>query len=306
MADNIKIVGEILNTQQVARYNEEDVRLFIPQTLQENFGLPNDYIEYFTYDAGGNLLNTNYSYKSFKLPQTSFVESVGSLPIIEIDPVKDLQTLGYSSGEFKVQYNLFNNKLSSPNAELFLKEISADRTELRVGSTVLTNAEIESGSLALINEYTGSSYFVDYLVNFGNNVQVTAVNVALNKIESGYEVLFKLYQPLPDNIQEKVSLWIVQEKVNPYIFDINLDKLIIPAPGPQLRGPNFSIDIPNQNNIATSYQTYGGLVNSFSNVSSSYQQLLSLITSQSIDINTDYSNFINFVNFSSAKQRIVN
>ena len=306
MADNIKIVGEILNTQQVARYNEEDVRLFIPQTLQENFGLQNDYIEYFTYDAGGNLLNTNYSYKSFKLPQTSFVESVGSLPIIEIDPVKDLQTLGYSSGEFKVQYNLFNNKLSSPNAELFLKEISADRTELRVGSTVLTNAEIESGSLALINEYTGSSYFVDYLVNFGNNVQVTAVNVALNKIESGYEVLFKLYQPLPDNIQEKVSLWVVQEKVNPYIFDINLDKLIIPAPGPQLRGPNFSIDIPNQNNIATSYQTYGGLVNSFSNVSSSYQQLLSLITSQSIDINTDYSNFINFVNFSSAKQRIVN
>jgi hypothetical protein len=306
MADNIKIVGEILNTQQVARYNEEDVRLFIPQTLQENFGLPNDYIEYFTYDAGGNLLNTNYSYKSFKSPQTSFVESIGSLPIIEIDPVKDLQTLGYSSGEFKVQYNLFNNKLSSPDAELFLKEISTDRTELRVGSTVLTNAEIESGSLALISEYTGSSYFVDYLINFGNNVQVTAVNVALNKIESGYEVLFKLYQPLPDNIQEKVSLWVVQEKVNPYIFDINLDKLIIPAPGPQLRGPNFSIDIPNQNNIATSYQTYGGLVNSFSNVSSSYQQLLSLITSQSIDINTDYSNFINFVNFSSAKQRIVN
>jgi hypothetical protein len=306
MADNIKIVGEILNTQQVARYNEEDVRLFIPQTLQENFGLPNDYIEYFTYDAGGNLLNTNYSYKSFKSPQSSFVESVGSLPIIEIDPVKDLQTLGYSSGEFKVQYNLFNNKLSSPNAELFLKEISTDRTELRVGSTVLTNAEIESGSLALISEYTGSSYFVDYLINFGNNVQVTAVNVALNKIESGYEVLFKLYQPLPDNIQEKVSLWVVQEKVNPYIFDINLDKLIIPAPGPQLRGPNFSIDIPNQNDVATSYQTYGGLVNSFSNVSSSYQQLLSLVTSQSIDINTDYSNFINFVNFSSAKQRVVN
>jgi hypothetical protein len=306
MADNIKIVGEILNTQQVARYNEEDVRLFIPQTLQENFGLQNDYIEYFVYDAGDNLLNTNYSYKNFKLPQTSFVESIGSLPIIEIDPIKDLQTLGYSSGEFKVQYNLFNNKLSSPKAELFLKEISADRTELRVGSTVLTNFEIETGSLALINEYTGSSYFVDYLVNFGNNVQVTAVNIALNKIESGYEVLFKLYQPLPDNIQEKVSLWVVKEKVNPYVFDINLDKLIIQAPGPQLRGPNFSIDIPNQNNIATSYQTYGGLVNSFSNVSSSYQQLLSLITSQSIDINTDYSNFTNFVNFSSAKQRVVN
>jgi hypothetical protein len=307
MADNIKIVGEILNTQQVSRYDEADLNLFSPQILKEDFGQQNDYIEYFVYDAGNNLLNINYSYKDFKSPNTSFVDpTTKALPIIEIDPVKDLQNLGYSSGEFVVQYNLFNNKISNPSAELFLKEISADRTELRVGSTVLTNEQIESGSLALINESSGSSYFVDHLINFGNNTQVVAVNVALNKVESGYEILFKLYQPLPDNIQEKSTLWIVNEKVNPYIFDINLDKLITPAPGPQLRGPNFAIDISNQNNIATPYQTYSSLVNSLQNVSSSYQQLLSLITSQSIDINTDYTDFNNFVFFSSAEQRVIN
>ncbi len=48
------------------------------------------------------------------------------------------------------------------------------------------------------------------------------------------------------------------------------------------------------------------MVNSLQNVSSSYQQLLSLITSQSIDINTDYTNFDNFIFFSSAEQRIIN
>jgi hypothetical protein len=307
MADNIKIVGEILNTQQVSRYDEADLNLFSSQILKKDFGQQNDYIEYFVYDAGNNLLNINYSYKDFKSPNTSFVDpTTKALPIIEIDPVKDLQNLGYSSGEFIVQYNLLNNRISDSNAELFLKEISADRTELRVGSTVLTDEQIESGSLALINESSGSSYFVDYLINFGNNTQVVAVNVALNKAESGYEILFKLYQPLPDNIQEKSTLWVVSEKVNPYVFNINLDKLITPAPGPQLRGPNFAIDIPNQNNIATSYQTYNGLVSSLQNVSSSYQQLLSLITSQSIDINTDYTNFNNFVFFSSAEQRIIN
>jgi homoserine trans-succinylase len=46
------------------------------------------------------------------------------------------------------------------------------------------------------------------------------------------------------------------------------------------------------------------LISNLQNVSSSYQQLLSLITSQSIDINTDYSNIPNFVFFSSAKQRL--
>jgi hypothetical protein len=129
---------------------------------------------------GGNLLNTNYSYRDFKSPSTSYINPKNNgLPIIEIDPVKDLQNLGYSSGEFKVQYNLFTNKISNSNAELFLKEISADRTELRVGSTILTNEQIESGSLELINEYTGSPYFVDYLLNFGDNTQVVVVNVAL-------------------------------------------------------------------------------------------------------------------------------
>ena len=308
MANNIQIVGNILNEQQIPRYDAADVNLLTSQTIQEDFGLTNDYIEYFVYDAGGNLLNTNYTYKDFKAPSTSYVNPTNNgLPIIEIDPIKDLQNLDYSSGEFKVQYNLFTNKISNSNAELFLKEISADRTEVRVGSTILTNEQIESGSLALIDEYTNSPYFVDYLLNFGDNIQTVVVNVALNKVESGYEILFKLYQPLPDNIQEKNTLWVVQEKSNPYSFDINLDKLVIQAPGPRLRGPNFNIDIPNQNNVATSYQTYTSLINSVQNVStSSYQQLLSLITSQSIDINVDYTDFTNFVFFSSAKQRVIN
>ena len=324
MADNIKIVGEILNTQQVSRYDTDDTNLLSPILLKEDFGQPQDYIEYFVYDAGGNLLNVNYSYRDFKLPNTQGQtpgdyndisvgvisnynsQSYSSLPVIEIDPVKDLQNLGYSSGEFKVQYNLFNNKISdSSQSGLFLKEISADRTELRVGSTILTNEQIESGSLALINEASSSAYFVDYLINFGNNTQVVTTNIALNKVESGYEILFKLYQPLPDNINDKTTLWVVKEKVNPYSFDINLDKLITPLPGPQLRGPNFAIEVPNKNDVGTSYQTYNTILDSL-NVSSSYQQLLSLITSQSIDINTDYSLFSNFTFFSSAKQRVTN
>ena len=319
MASNIQIVGSILNKGQLSRYNNEDTNLLSSNIIQENFGQQDDYIEYFIYDAGGNLLNTNYDYKSFKLPSTfglnpapykdavgvvsNYNSSPSTLPIIEIDPILDLRNIGYSSGEFKVQYNFFNNRIS----DLFLKEISSDRTEIRVGSTVLTNAQIETSSLALINEYSSSAYFVDYLINFGDNIQAVAINVALNKVESGYEILFKLYQPLPNNISEKTSLWVVREKVNPYSFNLNLDKLILPPPIPLLRGPNFGIKIDSQNNVATSYQTYTSLINDIQSIStSSYQQLLSLITSQSIDINTDYTNFTNFTFFSSAEQRVSN
>ena len=97
MADNIKIVGNIVSTQQVSRYNSEDTDLLTSFTLKEDFGQQNDYVEYFVYDAGGNLLLSNYSYKDFKLPSTSYIDPVnGALPILEIDPVKDLQNLGYS------------------------------------------------------------------------------------------------------------------------------------------------------------------------------------------------------------------
>jgi len=238
MADNIKIVGNILSTTTVSRYSSQDTNLIASRKLQENFGGTNDYIEYYVYDIGGNLLSLNYNYLNYKLPTSigltpgvsTLPNTIGSIqttdvgidsilatttnplyPIIEIDPVKDLQDLGYSSGEFQVRYNLFQNKISDfSNEALFIKEISQDRTEIRLTSTTLNNDQIENGSVALIDKINNSNYYVDYLLNFGNNEQYIAVNVALNKDPGGYEILFKLYQPLPLTIQEKQTLWIVE------------------------------------------------------------------------------------------------
>ena len=138
---NINSINPV--TFEYQTYSIEDDSLIFNTNVDATFNPTLDIIEYFVYDAGNNLLNTSYSYKDFKLPNTSFVNTNGFLPIIEIDPVKDLQNLGYSSGEFKVQYNIFKNKISSfPSASLFVKEISPDRTEIRAGSVVLTNDQI--------------------------------------------------------------------------------------------------------------------------------------------------------------------
>jgi hypothetical protein len=125
MADNIKIVGEIITTEQLSRYDEADLNLLSAFTLNESFGQPNDYIEYYVYDIVGNLLDLNYNYKDFKLPSNSYLDPVnGSLPIIEIDPVKDIQNIGLTTGEFRTQYNFFSNRVSDSSAGLFLKELS--------------------------------------------------------------------------------------------------------------------------------------------------------------------------------------
>ena len=172
MADNVKIVGNIFSTTTVSRYSNQDTALIASRAIQENFGGTGDYIEYFVYDVGGILINVNYNYLNYKLPSTSSglipgtstppntrggiqttdvgIESTlatptSSLyPIIEIDPVKDLQSFGYTSGEFSVRYNLFQNKVSNPNEQgLFVKTISQDRTEIALASTTLTNDQIK-------------------------------------------------------------------------------------------------------------------------------------------------------------------
>lgn len=335
MANNIKITGNIINTTTVTRYSSDDTNLISSQNLQENFGGTGDYIEYYIYDAGGNLLNTNYNYLDYKLPTTTgltpavsnnpnttgniqttdvgitstLVTPTSSLyPTIEIDPVKDIQNIGYTSGEFNSRYNFFRNILSNNiDRALFIKEISQDRTEIRLASTTLTNDEIESTVNNVINQINSSSYYVDYLLNFGDNQQYVAVNIALNKATTGYEVLFKMYESLPPEVQEKQTLWVVEEKVSPYVFDINLDTLIIPPPPPTLRGPNFDISIPNQGTVSTTYTNYDTALMTLQSLqNSSYQQLLNLMTTQSISINVDYTDFNNFTFFGSAYQRVAN
>jgi hypothetical protein len=333
MADNIKIVGSILSTSQVSRYETDDLRLITSLNIKKSFDPFNDYIEYYVYDITSNPLEDNYNYRSYKLPtdeslnpgvtpdlnttnQTATGAQVGTVsnlsttsstyPIIEIDPVQDLQNLGYSSGEFKVQYNIFKNKISSyPSAELFIKEISPDRTEIRVGSVVLTNDQIETGSLALIESYTTSSIFDPFLLNFGNNVQELVTNIVLNRVDTGYEILFKLYNTLDDSITEKSSLWVVEEISTPYVFDINLDAILSAATGSTLRGPNFS----NISNFGLN-STDGPYENQFAN---DQEGLFKLNNSQSIDININYSGngsgesgFGSFVTFGSAFSRVHN
>lgn len=333
MADNIKIVGNIVNIQTLSRYNDNDLNLIPFQKIQDYFGENGDYIEFFIYDIDNNLLNVNYNYLSYKLPSSNNLKplsnsftnntsnkfetnnvisnttSTGSLfPVIEIDPISDLQNLGYSSGEFNIRYNFFKNKISTPSEKsLFIREISSDRTEIRLASTSLSNTEIEEAFNLILNEINNSTYYSGYLLNFGNNEQYLAINIALNKSENGYEILFKLYQPLPLNIDLKSTLWVVEEKTTPYIFSIDLDKLIILAKPLQLKGPNFNIPINNQGNVTSQYSTYNSLISELQSIhNSSYQQLLNKITSQSIDINVNYTEYSNFVFFGSSYQRLYN
>lgn len=255
--DNIKIVGQVLDSGIINRYTLQDEKLLIPIIQSETFGQITDYVEYFVFDINGNILNSDYNYKSYKLPSNS-AYSQSLLPDLEIDPIQDIKNLGYESGEVTVRYNFFRKLAGEPfNNELFIQQISTDRTEIRVNSTILSASELLSIASNFIQKQDSVPYYYYVILNFGNNNQVIAVNASSEINNNGESsILFKLYEPLPLNVNLKDTFWLVEEIVNPYIFDLNLDKLITPPSNPSLKGPNFDIDLQIKNVVPTQYNNY--------------------------------------------------
>ena len=301
----INFLGNIESSEIINRFNSDDLSLTGTQIINSNFNPDTDYIEYVIYDTAGNFLNIDYSYTNYKLPNNSSLNVGGSYPQLDIEPIEDLRT--YSDyGEFISQYSFFKPQISDVvNQDLFIKEISPDRTEIKVASVNLTKTELENQTRALINDKDSVPYLKTYLLNFGLNDVYVITNIALdttNPIES--YIYFKLYEPLPSNIAEKAQFCVVEEITNSYKFNINLATEILPDPLPQLKGPNFDVDINfKKNTLPTQYESYSTLLQF---TGSSLHAILNHLDQTSIDINVDYTDFTNFSRFGSAQKRVEN
>jgi hypothetical protein len=303
MADNIKIIGNIGNIERISRFKSEDINLLPSNNLKQSFGFQNDYIEFFAYDESNSISYTDYNYKNFKLPSDSYVQNYDqTLPLIEIDPVNDLTNLGYTTGTFKTQYNFFKRKISNFTGELFIDEISEDRTEIRINSTIITTEDLIIQARELISDLESSLYEKLYLLNFNSNLQQLAINVAIDNTTPTSTVLFKLYSPLDVSVNVKDTLWVVEEIIEPYVFNIDLDTLITLPPIPKLRRPNFDIKVDVKNNLPTGYENYSSLISSLTG--SSYYNVLNYMNDNSYDLNIDYTSFSNFIHFGSAEKRL--
>ena len=302
MADNIKIIGNINDIQRISRIKNEDQNLLNTQTINQTFGYNKDYIELFIYDLNQNLIYSNLDYKSFKSANNFSLNPNGSIPVIEIDPVNDIQSLNYISGEFLSQYNFFKLTSLDSSINLFIQEISDDRTEIRINSADIVSSDLIIRGESIIDSLTNSVEQKSFLLNQSNNIQILIVNAIIDENSQTPSILLKLYEPLPLNIDLKSTVWVTEEIIEPYVFNINLDTSIIPAPIPQLKGPNFDIDIDIKQNLGTKYENYSSLVSSLTG--SSYRQVLNYMNDSSYDLNIDYTSFENFIHFSSAKKRL--
>ena len=301
---NVTYLG---STDQFQQYSDADLALVNKSFITPSFGGPTDYIEFFVKDIGGQVIGSDYFFADYTIGMNTNPQNDSTSEIF-LDPEKDVRTQGFNRGSVNTKYSFFRKLMASgpdPSQNFFIKEVSTSRTEIKAARQNLGNTELATA----FNEFNGvlgsSAYYPDFLLNFGIDVQIIAVNAVYVEEEGQGYVLFKLYEPLPSDYDLKSTFWVVSQIASPveYNVTINVSSTELPTSLP-LRGPNYKVNITDRISKTTPYYNYASLF--LTSVSSSYQQLKSLMDEKGIQINVDYGSFDNFIHFSSATERLYN
>ena len=230
----------------------------------------------------------------------------------QINLFDQFNELNIQQGEYRIALNFFTNLIGSYESQkLKIDEISPDRTELRLRAINPDDSEFLDQITSYIQDVgntvgqlTTSDTYRTLLVNFSRNQTA----VFTNSVVIGEYVYVKLYEPLADDIEKDFKCWIVEEHRPAYIDRVSLstDGLGLVGTTTRLSGPNWDAFEHASTSTDTGLKNWNDILGS--SVSTS-QQLVDSIFSGSlsgIDLNIDYSDFNNFVFYSSATERVKN
>ena len=259
---------------------ENNLTTVSSKTITKTFGRPEDYIELHIYNTSNQRIFSEISFKDYILPS-----SLSST--ISFDPEQILLDRGYTSGQYTIKLNILRNKLFNTDQLPFtIKEISSDKREIKSIATSITNETLDPTVSSLISEIESSAYFKELSINLDNDIIIPIINVLLNKDPLKHELLLKTLNPLPSSIRINLPFKLVEEIVNPISVDVDLGDPQLVDDSTELMGPNFTIDIRQNNSVPSGFKNYDELLTySFT---SSYQHLLSKLEDGGADLNIQY------------------
>jgi len=224
-----------------------------------------------------------------------------------LDLQSEFDTLKLSSGNFRIAINFFKNLIGSYEQQhLRIDEISPDRTELRLRAIDDDNTEFLNELTQYIQTVSHTSTKIDYhktyILNFSRNQTLMFVN----SVVIGDYVYIKLYEPLPNTINVNFKCWIVEELKSPYIDNVNITPKQLTSSFNQLSNPNWQANASYNTSTETGLRNWNDLLGSSIQTS---QQIVDAYFSGSLSgvtLNIDYSDFNNFIFYSSATERLEN
>ena len=287
-------------------YSGQDNILISSQEVNTTF-TTSSYIELNIYNSNKELLVDDLSFSQYTILNDGQSASTGEIAQIIVDPENILNSYGFNQGEYITYFNFFNKQIGSNLQNLYISEISSDRTEIRLDSNNLSELDIIEQTQQFIQQRENSEYFLDFYINFGDNQIYVANNIQLDNDDPlNPTILVKLYNPLPLEFNLKDSLWIVTLLEESRAYQVVFEDEIIEISDNTVKisGPNFNLDLKDQVNNSTDLLSYTDLTTT--TLTSSLDQINNLLNKKEIDINVDYTQFSEFSHFSSVQTRLEN
>jgi hypothetical protein len=288
------------------QYSEADKSLIDSFEINNLFDPQKHFSELHIYSTTDTLLESDSNYTRYKFLGNAQSAGKPGASNLTIDPVSDSIEYGYTNGGVKLLYH-FINDLFTPDkstAEFFINAISEDRTELRLLASTLDSSAIQQTALLFAEDLKNQSYFDGFRLNFGNNDLLIGINIGTIPYNEQTAVTIKLYEPLPDTYDIGSTLNIVEIISDSISYEIESQSPVEEIRFPTLRSPNFNIDIQDYSIVPSQYFNYNEL---FSYpVNNSNSQIFSVFNEKGIEISIDYTNYNDFVHFSSAQERLIN
>jgi len=308
MADIVYTVNQDSpeNIQGFEQYSQKDRALVNSFQINNTFNPTKNYSELHILSLSDELLQSDYNYIRYK--QAAAAQSAGQdgTSALTIDPIEDSKTYGYTNGGVKLLYHFLDDLYSQDRSEVqfYIQDISADRTEVSLATLLIQPDDLVTITSGIKTKLESQSYFTGFRLNFKENDLLIATNIDTLDSSTGKVVVVKLYEPLPDRYNLKSTLNIVDLVSDSVAYEIEVEFILPPELASTLRSPNFNIDIADNSVIPTGYYNYNELFSYPINNSNS--QLFSAVSEKGIDISIDFSDFSNFIHFSSAQERLLN
>lgn len=294
------------NTFAEQEYSVQDTDLITSLEVSSPFDPATDTVELYWYDTNQQLITSNTNFVGWRSNQDSSNPLTEELQALYLDPIADGARAGITDGDVFLIYNFVNNKLfSNEDTPLYISSISGDRTEISFKSNLITDAELTALTNRFVQQLNNENYYQNFYVNFGNNDRLIALNIRTLDTNTGTEVEVKLYEPLPPQYDVKSTGWIQIDVADPIGYKVTYQEEIVVLDNTiKLRNPNFNSILNNQSGKSSEFQTSTSLKNTA--LTGSLSQISNLLQKYQVTLNIDYSDYSNFVHFSSAEQRLKN
>ena len=302
---NILIDRDPNSLPEYEKLSDKDKNLIDSYDVNSLFDTESDTIELHFYSLGNTLLYSDYNYSSERILEGSDTQD-NSTSALFINPIQDAEEYGFANSDVKLLYHFLRDSFSDTKegAQFFIEEISSDRTEILALTTAIDDEALISRVNLLKEQLEEENFFFEFRVNFLKNDLYIGINIDTIEYEGGIALAIKLYEPLPQNYTVKDPFFVVEKVSNSIFYEIDSETSEDPIEYPKLREANFNIETEGNQSIPSKYLNYDEL---FSYpISSSYYEAYSLFNEKGVELGIDYSSYNNFVQFSSAEERLRN